>query len=180
VKVQKGSESQARYDESKFTQPLADLGIEFSAPKPISGQAPRASLNSVRRDPKEGVFSSVKKVFSKKPPQVERGNSALKAVLNKISAPNPTPPPSVVPKAPEPVSLDSLKDKIKEINKTPAPSPSRDRAASTEDMNKLKDLISTKTETKKEPTQNVDVDQTSADQNKKREVPEDVLRKILE
>ena len=69
------------------------------------------------------------------------------------------------PKIAEPVSLYTLKNKIKES------APSLDRAASSEDMDKLKNLIKanqpaqTPTPVPKKPT---------------KEVPEDVLRKILE
>ena len=55
--------------------------------------------------------------------------------------------------------------------------PSRDRAASPENMNKLKDLIEEKKiENKSEEKQ----DDKDNNKNKIKEVPEDILRKILE
>jgi len=178
VKVEKSSENQIKYDESKFFKPLADLGIEF---KPKSAKAEESEDRYTERVSKHfspvdkpssagkpGILGAIKKVFTPSPASDRvhkkdkpKENSGLKEVLNKIlSKP-----------APEPVSLDSLKDLPaqagKNINIT-----SRDRAASPEDMNKLKNLIFKKTKTKKEDT--------PAPAPKAKEVPEDVLRKILE
>jgi hypothetical protein len=69
----------------------------------------------------------------------------------------------------KPISLETLKNKIKESV------PSKDRAASAEDMHKLKDLIAAKATPPPTPTPIP----TPVPQ-KPQEVPEDVLRKILE
>jgi len=173
VKVQKSGEDQIKYDESKFFKPLADLGIEF---KPKDGKVEEGERYTERVNKpsvgKPGILSAIKKVFSKtatEPPSMLGGsvakkeNSALREILNKINEPAlPTAPTRVgVGVGAEPIPLDSLKDKVKEIKKDVIPS--KDRAASSEDMNKLKNLI-----TEKIPT------------SKAKEVPEDVLRKILE
>lgn len=140
------------------------------------------------------------------PPKVPRDNTALKEILNKaldeqkvFEAKAPTQkvgvPTSNVgkEKEPEPISLSSLKG---------APSepimPTKDRGASTENMNKLKNLISEKMpeplrEEKPEPIPSPIQPQPKVDQETKpeppppaftagniKEVPEDVLRKILE
>ena len=163
---------------------MADLGIEFE-------QKDRGKVEEENRSPERGasdfaeagktvppiqkppstpasktsnsagkpsVFGAIKKVFTKPIHSSEnkvKENLALKEVLNK-SLPERQTSPEVKP-TPAPVSLDSLKNK-EEIKK-PVHS-SGDRAATAEDMNKLKDLIAEKTQTK--------------------EVPEDVLKKILE
>jgi len=164
VKVEKKGKDQIAYDESKFFKPLADLGIEFEQKKeqgirriPISipSPAPIRKPSFVPLNPpipiaKPSILSNIKKVFTKSIPIKGTGNSALKELLDKTLTPAPTP-----------ISLDSLKEKTKEINKN-IPSPSKDRAASTKEMNKLKDLIS------------------SVPQKSVKEVPEDVLKKILE
>ena len=164
VKVAKGSENQIKYDEATFFKPLADLGIEFTpkeAPTPIERFSPGAA--------KSGILGSIKKVFTKPPIQVEipkkpkpastkQGgeNLALREVLNKI----------------EPVSLNALKNKSPEPNfshsKLARQFTGGDRAASPEAMHALKDLIEEKAPT---PTPTP---------KKPKEVPEDVLRKILE
>ena len=140
-------------------------------------------------------------------PKPVKENLALREVLNKIKAPEPEPPkavPAPIP-VPAPISLDTLKNKIKESK------PLKDRAASSEDMNKLKDLITAKTkkparpdaagrsggeeittpakatpppqggeEIPKKPQSPEEQAQPVANKKKVKEVPEDVLRKILE
>jgi CxxC-x17-CxxC domain-containing protein len=191
VKVEKGSENQIKHDESEFFKPLADLGIEFE-PKD-RGKIEEDNRYQERGEKdfsptspsKPGVFGTIKKVlsaqagFNKKPihPGADKlkENLALREVLNKtVSAPSPSP-----------ISLNSLKDKVKEVKKEFVQS--KDRAASREDMNKLKDLITAvggtpqeavvaeKTEIKKEEKTSTPVPQKPI-----KEVPEDVLRKILE
>jgi len=198
VKVEKKGKDQIAYDESKFFKPLADLGIEFEQKdrgkieednryqervnKPISHnfdkKVPVQNIPPAR--PK--IFSAIKKVFTKSiPTKVGTGNPALKELLNKTLTPTSAP-----------VSLDSLKDKTIEVKK-PARLTGGDRAASAEDMNKLKDLIQAKSresgspevsqETFREKT--VPIPPASAQQpqvkiEKVKEVPEDVLKKILE
>ena len=88
--------------------------------------------------------------------------------------------------APEPVSLNSLKKEIKEEIKSVRTPEVLDRAASAEDMNKLKDLIKEKMENKKEETTPAKATPPSkggeqvSQKLTTKEVPEDVLRKILE
>ena len=134
-----------------------------------------------------------------------KDNTVLREFLSKTLA---------AQNVPEPVSLDSLKNKMKASSvdtQTKDSKSSRDRAASPQDMNKLKDLISTttavqteKTEIKKEDTttsakaapsskatpkdgQGVEVKEEvkkvpepSLTKGNIKEVPEDILRKILE
>ena len=166
VKIEKKGEDQIRYDESKFFKPLADLGIEFKSKEEKS---------------KSETSSTVKKVFNKindkNNIQPAKGNSALREILNKTLSSNTAP-------VLEPISLDVLKNKTKEISKDL--NALKDRSASKEEMNKLKDLITEKTEIKKEeviqtttqPTQDIKASLVGVQQPK--EVPEDVLRKILE
>ncbi|MCC7160350.1 type IV secretion system DNA-binding domain-containing protein [Candidatus Nomurabacteria bacterium] len=167
VKVEKRGEDQIKYDESKFYKPLSDLGIEF---KPKNGNSQNGSND------KSKIPSIAKKVLNNKPP--EKSNSALRDILNKtLATPIPTP---------EPVSLDALKNKTKEISKDI--NTLKDRSATKEEMNKLKDLISAtqvdktgkseKEESAKEEAEEKkpDIDSTQ----KVKEVPEEVLKKILE
>src|SRR3989338_10971162 len=67
VKVERGSENQIKYDESKFFKPLADLGIEF---EPKS----RGKVEEMNRHPERveihgeqprQILSAIKKAFSK-------------------------------------------------------------------------------------------------------------------
>ena len=101
---------------------------------------------------KSGIFGAIKKVFNKEeitvPTKIETRNSALREVLNKTlgAVPQPNQPKADSADTREPVltsanlggsiSLDTLKSKIKEVV------PLKNKAASSEDMNKLKDLIS--------------------------------------
>ena len=108
------------------------------------------------------IFSTIKKVFSKEKP---KENFALRDALNKV-----LPPARIGVEAksvPAPVSLDILKEKPEEVRKDFIQS--KDRAASGEAMDKLKNLISEKIPNPTVPTP-----------QKSKEVPEDVLRKILE
>jgi len=189
-----GSIKQIKQDETKFYKPLADLGIEFEQKdknnieeerytervnKPMSGDLDKkvpVKNSPVSTSPK--IFSTIKKVFTKSPTvpksapvKIVRDNSALKEVLNKAlseNKPSAVKPEVVEPAAttpipaPEPVSLNTLKNE-NSINNA---KPSKDRAAKAEDMDKLKNLIE---------TTNI-----SGAQGKVKEVPEDVLRKILE
>ncbi|KKS23665.1 MAG: hypothetical protein UU82_C0023G0014 [Candidatus Nomurabacteria bacterium GW2011_GWC2_41_8] len=135
IKVEKSGEHQIKHDETKFFKPLADIGIEFE--QKDRGKIEEGERYPERGDhhldkPKSGVFGAIKKVFTS-PPKVSKpahaggDNSALREVLKKID---------------EPISLDTLKNKTKEVSKISMPS--KDRAASPEDMNKLKDLIAEK------------------------------------
>ncbi len=138
-------------DEGRFFKPLADLGIEFK-------EEPSSVPNNGK---KTNGFSSLKAVFKKNqngkkfqqkkeepPAKKERDTSALREILNKTLNDNIPPVPKEEkiqseerPKdpGPEPISLESLKE---EKHSAEAEKPKKeDRAASAEDMNKLKDLI---------------------------------------
>ncbi|MCX6751775.1 MAG: hypothetical protein NT161_03380, partial [Candidatus Nomurabacteria bacterium] len=190
IKPIAGSIKQIKQDETLFYKPLADLGIEFKQKdgngeteryperidKPQSFDKKIPVQTSIQKNiPSSGpkIFSTIKKVFTKSSVSTEkpRDNTALREILNKTlneekketNSPLPNPSPyqgegkargEVQPA----ISLNELKN--------PKPSPNttlKDRSASKEDMDKLKDLISQK-----------------APENKTKEVPEDVLRKILE
>jgi len=199
VKVEKRGKDQIEYNESKFYKPLADLGIEFEQKDrgkveeenryPERGEKDFAeagkTVPSVQRPSapasKPSVFGAIKKVFAKKsfpvvsPPKDRvKENLALKEVLNKI---NELPTKVGTPTEVGAVSLDALKNK--EDSTTSKPASTRqggDRAASAEDMNKLKDLIKEK-QAGKDPL----ASGTPPSQGEKvKEVPEDVLKKILE
>ena len=214
VKAEKGRDDQIRYDESKFFKPLADLGIEFSPKdkghheeenrhperidKHVNKPIPLAGKLSSPAG-KSGIFGTIKKVFNKVSPKIEKSNSALKEVLNKINKPQP------MAEVPKPISLDTLKEKNREtVSGKPASTrQGGDRAASSEDMNKLKNLILEKIGTAKEEIttppnpsrpplvrggeslppdkgEHKGVDVSTPVPKKPKEVPEDVLRKILE
>ncbi len=165
IKPVMGSIKQIKQDESRFYKPLADLGIEFMQKGGNDAE--------VERYP-ERIDKSIKKVLNKaspvglQPRDKPRENLGLKEVLNKalsenkLSTSTPTP-------APPPVSLDVLKNENKE-------KPSKDRAASAEDMDKLKNLIQSANISTSQP----EAGQSPAEKTKPKEVPEDVLRKILE
>lgn len=179
-----GSIKQIKQDETLFYKPLADLGIEFKS-KDGNGNGnggidryPERIGKMTHPTPSPKIFSTIKKVFGKTSPVVLQSreklkeNLGLKEVLNKvlketkINSPLPNPSPykgegkargEVEPA----VSLSELK------NPTPTPSVTlKDRSASKEDMDKLKNFI--QTTNIPEP------------KDKPKEVPEDVLRKILE
>ncbi len=170
-----GGIKQIKQDETKFYKPLADLGIEFQQKdrsvvdeeryterinKPIFHDFDKKIPIPVKKNP---IFSTIKKVFTKSPaPQktteikVPRENPGLKEALNKALAQNKPPVPTPTPPS---ISLNALKNENKEKS-------SKDRAASAEDMDKLKNLIKTS-----------DMSKT---REEIKEVPEDVLKKILE
>jgi len=217
VKVEKKGHDQIQYDESKFFRPLADLGIEFKPKESTSDDTNRhedsrerkqgSSMSPISNPKPGGILGSLKKAFIKKPVRPGGENAALREVLNKSLK-------EEVPLVAEPVSLDALKDKVKQVKKDFTP-PSKDRAATAEDMNKLKDLISKKVpvpipepvsvpqveQPKVEPrvappappapspatvpvpnpsTMSSGPNGSEAPTPKVKEVPEDVLRKILE
>jgi CxxC-x17-CxxC domain-containing protein len=237
LKPIKGSMNQIKYDETKFFKPLSDLGIEFE--KKGNGQEEEERYpetighHDLHSQPKPvatrpGIFSAIKKVFDKndrrnqtrntfiknKPKSVRPApgeNTALRDILNKtlnenkvFSAPL---PPEPAEEGPAPISLNELKTSPKkDFNPTP-----KDRSASAEEMDKLKNLITEKTiepteesvkEQVEEPKEipkeeiissiespvsatteekpEVPILQPNNTPNKIREVPEDVLKKILE
>jgi len=210
VKTQKGSDNQIKHDEANFYKPLADLGIEFKQKdtkiEEGSDRYAERTDKPYHTGGKPGIFSTIKKVFTQNPSSIvsSRNNSALKEALNKanVSVPDKVLARSEAAPAstpiPPPISLDSLKEKIKASSVGPQPKETvsqkgKDRAASVEDMNKLKDLILKKVPTSPtaipvQPTQNPQVSPASLEpaitlnpvSKKPKEVPEDVLRKILE
>lgn len=213
VKVEKGPENQMRYDDSRFFKPLADLGIEFEAKETKIEEKDRYP-DRKEKPHSVHIMDTVKKVFhvnrSPKPQDAPKpaqnfkkpeSHNALKDVLNKALATNsqpkipepvkPIPAPAPVP-TPKPISLDVLKDKMNAVKQAPA---GKDRAATPEEMNKLKDLIKEKVTTPAEATpppkggeettpaqnpSNSSGQATPQAQKQAPEVPEDVLRKILE
>jgi CxxC-x17-CxxC domain-containing protein len=176
VKVEKSSENQIKYDDSKFFKPLSDLGIEFpdrgpsginnnSVAKKDGGQGEEKNKVPERTDnapkpfskPSTGILSSIKQVFTDRPKPKPAGapNLALKEALSKTLAEKEVvpvapkvevKPPTPQPPTPEPVSLDTLKNKLKESTEVVKKdfSNTKDRSASSENVNKLKDLISAK------------------------------------
>lgn len=191
VKVEKSAENQIKYDDSKYFKPLSDLGIEF---EPKNPDGTKVQMPAKKPEPEK---------FTKKennhPPRPSHPvapkpteNKALKDILSKTlgmqkepvktEAPKPVAPVAQAPKA---ISLDDLKNKTKEVSVNIN---SKDRGATAEEMNKLKDLISKKVEKQEEvkpiptPPKQPEKEGTQpplTSQNIK-EVPEDVLNKLLE
>jgi hypothetical protein len=151
---------------------------------------------------KPGIFGSIKKVFNKAPAKVQvpiKPNNTLREVLNKNLKVEPVVPPAV--------SLDSLKTPPP---KPAPIKQGSDRAASSEDMSNLKNFISKKIEEAKVEKKEIPIPtpapstasgpaatptpvtpptppvppptplQNGSYAKKAKEVPEDVLRKILE
>jgi len=153
VKPVSGSMNQIKQDETKFFKPLADLGIEFEQ-KNGTGHSneiiPERPLTTNGRTPAEGVKNGNNNNSNKivtPPPKIVKENTALRDLLNKNlpdrqNAPIPTTPPKInpaTPPIPTPVSLDALKAKPKDEQQL-----SKDRSASAESLNKLKEIISEK------------------------------------
>ncbi|MFA5778323.1 MAG: CxxC-x17-CxxC domain-containing protein [Candidatus Paceibacterota bacterium] len=174
VKIEKKGQDQINYDESKFYKPLADLGIEF---KQKNGDG---KIETENRYP-ERIEKSTSHNFDKKvpiksiPPMRPRIFSAIKKVFvgdKPKASPVDGLPSGIGPRASRPRENLALKDLL---NKSVS---SKDRAASAENMNKLKDLISEKVPT---PTPSTPIQPTApTSKGQVKEVPEDVLRKILE
>jgi CxxC-x17-CxxC domain-containing protein len=216
VKPVSGSMNQIKIDETKFFKPLADLGIEFEQKNGTNHKdegvperpTPHGSVHAEKV--KNGTMPVNHKPST--PPKAMNENIALREVLNKnlperqtnhTPAPQPKITPAVTP-TPTPISLDALKSKP-----TTAP-PGRDehpkdRSASAESLNKLKEVISEKAPAtpriptptpppiyKSEPSippkveipipppQPKVVAEPPLSKGNIKEVPEDVLRKILE
>ena len=232
IKPIKGSMNQIRHDETSYFKPLSDLGIEFEdkgqsatgVNKEENARYPERNEKNIgikKNIPiypnnKIGVFSKIKKVFNKnspvnnfKPKEKPKENLALRDILNKTLNENKvlegkkeikveeSKMVEVKKEAPPTISLNDLRQ-----NSPTKTSTLQDRSASSEDMNKLKNLISEKETTgfvpkiqKEEiieekvqqdtmpvkPTEPIQQAQPSVSSSGKiREVPEDVLRKILE
>ncbi len=168
VKVEKGSENQIKYDNSKFFKPLADLGIEFE-PKESRVHEEKERYPERTEHPRQ---APVKLQFQPS----KTSTSLLKEVLSKVLGK------TEEKKEPQPISLDALKDKMRASSVGLQPRDVKnDRAATPEDMNKLKDLIAQKTPTLPPIPQSQPTTKASPVGGlQPREVPEDVLRKILE
>jgi CxxC-x17-CxxC domain-containing protein len=218
IKPVKGM-GQMRYDDSKFYQPLSDLGIEFSdksndkgsskpAPKEyryvpaqsskMAGAPATPAPNRPAHKP-QGVLSGIKKVFHKSSPKTQPDNQSLRDILNKtlseqkILAKDTVVKPEIEIKeepTPPPISLSDLKSARPVAQNIP-----KDRGASAERMNELKNLIMAKAPeamatqsvpTPAEPPPTPEVPPTpeapikSPQNSPVKEVPEDVLRKVLE
>ncbi len=206
-----GSIKQIKQDETKFYKPLSDLGIEFLSKdkngederypervdKPLTQDYQKkipikeVSVSSATVPARPKIFSTIKKVFVKEKP---KENLALREILNKTLNENKTEPPArnasgiadaggeikKVEKTPEPsISLDELKN-----NKQTPNNILKDRSASKEDMDKLKNFIqSTNIKTEETPKVEEKKEEITIPIPPKinsKEVPEDVLRKILE
>ncbi len=238
IKPISGSIKQIKRDEAKFVKPLADLGIEFPSSNTVVNRPEDKHKNieperyperidkpvSKEFDKKIPLFSRIKKVFTKdnaKPSRVGGENLALREVLSKTLNVSTSPVPGVAPSVPDipsPVPLSVLGG---DIRTSPAlfskDKLTKDRAASVEDMNKLKNFIETtsivaggasevkkhepepkqpepefKPEPKPEPKPESEPEPefkpepvvtpvpAQTPKTKIKEVPEDVLRKILE
>jgi CxxC-x17-CxxC domain-containing protein len=176
VKVAKGSENQIKYDESKFFSSLSDLGIEFEQknrkieesnryPERVDRHAPKAG-SSFTSPERPGILGAIKKVFNKAVRPKE--NLALREVLNRTLK---------TEQVPDAVSFDSLKNKMKDI------APLKDRAASPLDMSRLKNLISTGVTGQTEKTEKTEIKKEETippPPPRAKEIPEEVLRKVLE
>ncbi len=195
LKPVSSSMKQFKRDGEKYYKPLADLGIEFQKKdigvegikfkegedrykeeKPVcyefDEEKPFASVS--HNKPK--VMSSIKKVFMKKdkrPPE-RKENPALKEFLNKAlreEVPKKEEKKEEIKeeKKPEPeigaISLSELKNGSGE-HKNGNGNGAKDRSASREDMDKLKGLIESAS--------------ISVEDKKVPEIPEDVLKKVLE
>ena len=205
LKPVKGTMNQIRHDETAFFKPLSDLGIEFENKGPsATGMVKEENERYPERNgtdlrPRPNVFSKIKKVFvpnknnfnqqgqiigqkkvfnsqNSKPiqkPKTVGENTALREILNKTLNENKVLEPKkekqkmeeVKREAPPAISLSELKSpKPASVSSLP------DRSASAEDMDKLKNLIS------------LGQSHVGGDKKEKnvKEIPEDVLRKILE
>jgi len=209
IKPIAGATKQIKQDETKFYKPLADLGIEFKQKDGNNGEAERyperisktISHDIDKKTPEKNVptvrpkiFSTIRKVFTKVSPiglqsnekpkpvsPVVRDNTALREILNKTLSENKILPARNASQSDageeekkEPIkptiSLSELKNTEPTSNAT-----SKDRSASKEDMDKLKNFI-----------QNTNISAPKKEVKaspvglQPREVPEDILRKILE
>ncbi|MBI5139595.1 type IV secretion system DNA-binding domain-containing protein [Candidatus Nomurabacteria bacterium] len=187
---------EGKRDDARFYKPLADLGIEF-AQKDVEGKNETVKNKEGERDRREpreqpraeknNPFSVLKKIFR------SEGKVENKSSLPRNSTPNKGENLAlreVLNKTLNPISLDALKNK--EVTFAP-----KDRSASKEEMNKLKDFITEKVPevkpvietppTAREPEPllvppKIDTPAPTPPPlaNNVKEVPEEVLRKILE
>jgi len=185
-----GSIKQIKQDETKFYKPLADLGIEFKQ-KNENGEKERYPE---RVDKPMRIFSTIKKVFTSNKPKsvspVVRDNTALREILNKtLSAQAGLSENKIFEGNKKEPEIKKFEESIKStisLNelKDTKPTPNtvlKDRSASKEDMNKLKNLIeTTNIPVTKDPPVQAEKTKASSVGVQPKEVPEDILRKILE
>ncbi len=147
VKGGGGGAREQKVDDAIFYRPLAELGIEFKS----SGET--AHFPPLREPKREYQKELHQREFNHREPREdhrERGerdnrrfskpmanNTALRDVLSKISQAEEVPPPKA-----EPVSLNTLKEKMTSMGGI-APS-SKDRGATEENLSKLKEIITVK------------------------------------
>jgi len=190
IKPIAGSIKQIKQDETLFYKPLADLGIEFkSKDENKNGEAeryPERAGKAVPHSAPPRIFSTIKKVFTKTvlpkveiPQKVTRDNTALREILNKTLSENKIP--EEKKKEPEIKKVEVPVKPAMSLNELKNPTPVsnvalKDRSASKEEMDKLKNFIQT-TNIPVPPKEEV---KASPGGLQPREVPEDVLRKILE
>ncbi len=155
-----GSTNQVKIDDTKFFKPLADLGIEFTVRNTTNGvasgeqKAPAGASSGVpiQRPVQSGNNNPRPPIQNKPPvipPKVVKNNSALRDILNKnlfTSVGNIPPKAVATPTAPtpSPISLDALKSKPVVTPVGSRRDDPRDRSASSESLNKLKEVISAK------------------------------------
>jgi len=186
VKPLPGTLKQYKTDESRFYKPLADLGIEFEKKdgvpeeeyryqSKIDVKAGQFHNKNIEKPSGPKIFSSIKKVFSKSNKIEKNENkdkSALREILNKALNENNV----FKDKSKFEEIKETSKQKIMEtisINELKNTKPTsnvtlKDKSASKEDMDKLNNFI-----------QSTNISRLKKDE-KIKEVPEDVLRKILE
>lgn len=197
------------YDDASFYQPLAELGIEFqqkagariNRPMPKFEEVGEKKILSVvkkvfsaKGGPAPGWRGGRDQDKRDVRPKERTENYELREILSKIPAKSGTPPEAV---AVIPVSLENLKTPPKVT--LPSQLGKKDLAANPEEMNKLKSLIkdepaitvpATPPKSEKEavripvppsaPAAPGPTPQSTPMPSKTREVPEQVLRKILE
>lgn len=205
VKVEKGGQDQIKYDEATFYKPLADLGIEFGPDKGNKGNGGKNKNGDNKKNEKEN--NSLKEVLNQIKNEDKAGETSTQEKDKEVEAKkivNEEIQKLVEEKIPEKkdekITAETIKQKIQDM------APKKDRAASKEDMEKLKALLSTvnlkeekkfepevvenskvekeeqkvKEEAKDKEDKNEKTPEENASKLKVREIPEDVLRKILE
>lgn len=222
----KGSIKEYKRDESKFYKPLSDLGIEFAPTeqKEKTEDNPRLEKQSIFSKIKRAMTGEGRRDRERPARREERAdNISLREILNKTLREGETdgtliPVKSETPQAislnelkkseePEPTRQDLAEEKpedkaVPEEVKVPEKiivKPMKDRAATSEAMDALKDLIDKteikveedveskvekgeeKAENKQEERENKNDSESGPVVPKKpKEVPEEVLRKVLE
>lgn len=195
-------------DAPRAPAPRVDRPVVNTPPRPA--MPPQPAKPASQNNTKPGFFAGLKKALPVAPapiakPQPTKSikeNIPLKEILSKTLAEDKPVPENVVPVTPPPVapvSLSSLKSDASKVSVPANNSPKegkKDLSASAEDMNKLKNIISQNVQAPPAPPQPPappaptpqvisetpppPQPQPATAVNKVREVPEEVLRKILE